>query len=267
MKNNKMYGIAAAFACMLMSCGTGRNSVAFVDFSGEWDIVEVNGKKVSTADVPFLGFDKEGHRLYGSAGCNRLMGSFDVDTLHIGKMKFDQVAATRMMCQDMTLEQHVMEALNKVAGYETVGENVALNDVTGHSVMLLKKRDIAEATVEELNGAWEIVTVKGHSVGQTEKQPQLIFDLNGNKVYGNTGCNTINGSFTQENGQGASLRFGQMISTMMACPNMEVESDILNALNEVRSFIEKEEGMMALLGEDGTELLILKKLHEVGTED
>ena len=74
---NKKYFAAAALACALMSCGTGKNSVAVVDFTGEWNIVEVNGEKVSAENAPFLGFDKDGHRLYGNAGCNRLMGSFE----------------------------------------------------------------------------------------------------------------------------------------------------------------------------------------------
>lgn len=174
---NKKYFAAAALACALMSCGTGKNSVAVVDFTGEWNIVEVNGEKVSAENAPFLGFDKDGHRLYGNAGCNHLMGSFELDTLNAGKVKFGQVAATRMMCPDMTLEQNVLEALNKVAGYETVGEDVALNDAEGKPVILLQKREVAEVSVNDLNGAWEIVSVKGNPVGEVEKQPQLVFNV------------------------------------------------------------------------------------------
>ena len=235
---NKKYFAAAALACALMSCGTGKNSVAVVDFTGEWNIVEVNGEKVSAENAPFLGFDKDGHRLYGNAGCNRLMGSFELDTLNAGKVKFGQVAATRMMCPDMTLEQNVLEALNKVAGYETVGEDVALNDAEGKPV----------------------------PVGEVEKQPQLVFNVAEKRVHGNASCNTINGSFTQEEGQAASLRFSQMISTMMACPNMDVESSILKALDEVRSFEIKADGTVSLLGADGAEVLSLKKLAETEAE-
>ena len=53
-----------------------------------------------------------------------------------------------MMCPDMTLEQNVLEALNKVAGYETVGEDVALNDAEGKPVILLQKREVAEVSVK-----------------------------------------------------------------------------------------------------------------------
>ena len=87
---NRKYLAAAAFACLLMSCGSGKNSVAVVDFSGEWNIVEVNGEKVSAENTPFLGFDNAEHRLYGNAGCNRLMGTFNLDTLNAGKISFGQ---------------------------------------------------------------------------------------------------------------------------------------------------------------------------------
>ena len=58
-----------------------------------------------------------------------------------------------MMCPDMTLEQNVLEALNKVAGYETVGEDVAaLNDAEGKPVILLQSVKW-QASVNDLNGA------------------------------------------------------------------------------------------------------------------
>lgn len=45
---------------------------------------------------------------------------------------------------------------------------------------------------------------------------------------------------------------------MMMCPDMETETTVLNALNETRSFSIKN-GQVYLLGENGNELLVLKK--------
>ena len=149
---NKKYFAAAALACALMSCGTGKNSVAVVDFTGEWNIVEVNGEKVSAENAPFLGFDKDGHRLYGNAGCNRLMGSFELDTLNAGKVKFGQVAATRMMCPDMTVEKNVLAALGQVKKYKQLGkENMALCASSNRPVIVLQKKE-ASAKLADLNG-------------------------------------------------------------------------------------------------------------------
>lgn len=94
----------------------------------------------------------------------------------------------------------------------------------------------------------------------------MTFDLAEKRVYGNASCNTINGGFSQEEGKPSSLQFSQMISTMMACPDMETERNILDALNKVRSFEVKENGTVSLLGEDGSELLTLKKLAAAEVE-
>ena len=36
---------------------------------------------------------------------------------------------------------------------------------------------MAEVSVNDLNGAWEIVSVKGNPVREVEKQPQLVFNV------------------------------------------------------------------------------------------
>ena len=154
----------------------------------------------------------------------------------------------------------------QAAGMSATFYHAGLNDAEGKPVILLQKREVAEVSVNDLNGAWEIVSVKGNPVGEVEKQPQLVFNVAEKRVHGNASCNTINGSFTQEEGQAASLRFSQMISTMMACPNMDVESSILKALDEVRSFEIKSDGTVSLLGADGAEVLSLKKLAETEAE-
>ena len=258
----------AATVAGLSSCASTKNAATLSSLSGEWNIIEINGSAVVPApnqEFPFIGFDTKTGQVYGNSGCNRLMGSFDVNAKP-GQIDLGALGSTRMMCPDMTLEQNVLEALNKVAGYETVGEDVALNDAEGKPVILLQKREVAEVSVNDLNGAWEIVSVKGNPVGEVEKQPQLVFNVAEKRVHGNASCNTINGSFTQEEGQAASLRFSQMISTMMACPNMDVESSILKALDEVRSFEIKADGTVSLLGADGAEVLSLKKLAETEAE-
>ena len=124
----------------------------------------------------------------------------------------------------------------------------------------MQKREVAEVSVNDLNGAWEIVSVKGNPVREVEKQPQLVFNVAEKRVHGNASCNTINGSFTQEEGQAASLRFSQMISTMMACPNMDTERLVLEALNKVASFtLDQDKSKLSLLDENGTEVMSLTK--------
>lgn len=54
------------------------------------------------------------------------------------------------------------------------------------------------------------------------------------------------------------MRFDNVATTMMMCPDMETETIVLNALNETKSFSMKDDKVY-LLGENGNELLVLKK--------
>ena len=95
-------------------------------------------------------------------------------------------------------------------------------------------------------------------VGTAEVTPFIGFNLDESRIYGNMGCNTINGALTQEDGKPNSLRFDNVATTMMMCPDMETETIVLNALNETKSFSMKD-NKVYLLGENGNELLVLKK--------
>ena len=257
---NKKYFAAAALACALMSCGTGKNSVAVVDFTGEWNIVEVNGEKVSAENAPFLGFDKDGHRLYGNAGCNRLMGSFELDTLNAGKVKFGQVAATRMMCPDMTTEKNVLSALAQVKGYKKAGkEKMYLCNASNRPVVVLEKKE-ADVKLSVLNGEWKIKEANGEAIPSgMEKQPFIAFDVKKKSIHGNAGCNLINGGFETSTSNAKSISFPGVASTMMACPDMETEGKILKALNEVKSFDVLAGGGIGLYDANNALVIVLEK--------
>lgn len=246
---------AAAFAAvMLSSCGTTGKSV---DISGEWNVVSVEGQKVT--GNPYIGFDMQEGRLYGNAGCNRIMGGVELDSINPGKIGFTGVASTRMMCPDMETEQKVLEALNEVAGYQASATGVELTDKDGKVLISLEKREAPAVSVNDINGEWTISKVDGAAVEIADKTPFLSFNVTENTVHGNGGCNIINGSFSQEEGNPSSLKFGQMISTMMAGPGMETESKVLAAINKVVSFVMNEDGTLSLMDAGNNEVLLLVK--------
>lgn len=246
---------AAAFvAVVLSSCGTTGKSV---DIAGEWNVVSVEGQEVK--GNPYIGFDMEEGRLYGNAGCNRIMGGVELDSINPGKIGFTGVASTRMMCPDMETEQKVLEALNEVTGYKASATGVELTDKDGNVVMSLEKREAPAVSVNDINGKWNITRVEGWDVEVADKVPFLSFNVAENAVHGNGGCNIINGSFSQEDGNASSLKFGQMISTMMAGPGMETERKVLAAMNKVVSFVLNEDGTLSLMDAGNTEVLQLVK--------
>lgn len=253
-------GVAAICAVALMtSCMSSKKTAQTVDLTGEWNIVTVDGEKIENEKAPFIGLDMNGKRVYGSAGCNRMMGGFELDSVQAGKIHFSQIATTRMMCPDMDTEHKILGALNKVEGYSGTENSVELTDAEGKTVIVLEKRVQAAATLNDLAGEWIISALNGKAVKKMDKTPFLVFNIEEKRVHGNAGCNIINGGFSQEEGEEASLKFSQMISTMMACPDMEVESQVLKALGEVRSFKMDRGTSVSLLDEKGNAVLTLEK--------
>lgn len=254
----KMLISAAAFAAVVLSsCGTTGKSV---DISGEWNVVSVKGEQV--AGNPYIGFDLAEGRIYGNAGCNRIMGGVEVDSVNPSKIGFTGVGATRMMCPDMETEQKVLEALNEVAGYQASSAGVELTDKDGNVLMSLEKKEAPAVSVNDINGKWNITKVEGAAVEVADKTPFISFNVAENAVHGNGGCNIINGSFSQEEGNPSSLKFGQMISTMMAGPGMETERKVLSAMNKVASFVVNEDGTLSLMDVADNEVLLLVKSED-----
>lgn len=73
--------------------------------------------------------------------------------------------------------------------------------------------------------------------------PSITFDIEQNRFSGSGGCNRIMGSVTAE---GDRLRFGKVASTMMACDNLDLEKEFLNALeNTVNYKVNGNELMLA----------------------
>jgi len=99
--------------------------------------------------------------------------------------------------------------------------------------------------LEELNG--EGVSGEGLMKGP----PKLEFLVDKGRIAGHGGCNSIMGIYVNE---WKTLRFGQIASTLMACPDMDLEQKFLAALSAKPFRYEFREGELILSGSDGTTL-------------
>lgn len=246
----------------LSSCGSTKQAVSLTSMDGEWNIIELNGTAVVPAPgqgFPYIGFDSKKGDVYGHSGCNRFMGSFDVNAKP-GKISFGPLGTTRMACPDMTLERNVLTALAQVKKYKSLGKgNWALCGSSSRPLIVLQKRE-KEAVANDLSGKWLIREVAGEIVPQVmENQPFVEFDMTAKRLHGNAGCNIINGAVVTDEKTPEAVSFPQVISTMMACPDQEIEGRILNALNETRSFGWQPDGNMVFYGGDGALLLVLSR--------
>lgn len=246
----------------LSSCGSSKNAATLSSISGEWNIIEVNGATVVPApgqEFPFIGFDTKAGKVYGSSGCNRMMGSFDVHAKP-GTIDLGAMASTRRMCPDMTVEQNVLSALSQVKKYKSLGKgNMALCGSSNRPVVVLQKKE-PSVKLSDLNGKWMISEAGGQALPEgMENQPFIEFNAAKKSLHGNAGCNLINGGIVTDGKNPASISFPQLISTMMACPDMEVESRVLKALNAVTSFGKLANGGIGLYDEANNLVLVLMK--------
>lgn len=262
MKKLLMFLCVCGAMISFSSCRSSKEVVTASALNGEWDIVEINGAAVNPGagkELPYIGFDSQTGRVYGESGCNRMMGSFDTQA-KAGVMDLSNIAGSRMMCPDMTLEQNVLNALKLVKGYKVVnGHDIALTNANKRPVMVLSPRKTV-SLLSSLEGEWRIIKIKKRAVpAELDKEPFVSFDTKTKRIHGNAGCNMINGGIVTEENKPHSISFPAVAATMMACPDMKIEKSVLEALNEVKSFETFEDRTAGLYGEDGTEVLFLKK--------
>jgi copper homeostasis protein (lipoprotein) len=96
-----------------------------------WRLVELDGKPVAApADSRAPGFTLlvDGHKVQGSAGCNRMMGSYELTG---SSLKFGPLATTRMACPAMEAEQAYLKALGTTTRYEIMGSSLTLFGADG----------------------------------------------------------------------------------------------------------------------------------------
>ena len=104
------------------------------------------------------------------------------------------------------------------------------------------------------------VSFKDGSRGERPKQIYEYLDMAEKKVHGNSGCNIFNTSITLDDNDISAITIAPGATTMMACPNMDLETSILNAMGEVVSVkAGKDENEMILVDNAGNVLLVLSK--------
>lgn len=86
---------------------------------------------------------------------------------------------------------------------------------------------------------WKLVQLHGRKIDtpKGEREAFLFLSSAGNRVLGNAGCNSVNGS--HELAPMKRLRFSKMATTLMACPNMETEKEFLDVLENTDSYFLK----------------------------
>ena len=142
MRNLVVLVVVMVMGMGISGCGVLKRSASGQDIAGEWDLISLDGKAVSVSGEqrPYMGFDLREGMVSGSTGCNRMMGAVTVDR-KLGILSFGPISGTRMACPDMSLEQALFSAMEKVRSYAFHPDgSLALLDETGGELMVLRRR-------------------------------------------------------------------------------------------------------------------------------
>jgi heat shock protein HslJ len=84
--------------------------------------------------------------------------------------------------------------------------------------------------------------------GEASNPIQIVFDANGQRISGSTGCNRFTAELDEDS---RGFSFSKIASTKMACTpqRMELENDFLYQLNDYRSIIRNGDQLL-MVGND-----------------
>ena len=97
---------------------------------------------------------------------------------------------------------------------------------------------------------WKLIELNGNPVVNDDtlnREPYIIFKAD-NRINGTGGCNIFNGSYELQESTNR-IKMSQVMSSMMACANMEIEGELLRILQSVDNYT---------LSADGTTLSLNK---------
>jgi heat shock protein HslJ len=98
-----------------------------------------------------------------------------------------------------------------------------------------KTPSAAEITLE--GTYWRLTELMGKPVPKEsamKKESFIMLDKTNTRVSASGGCNVLGGSYAVEDGN--RIKFSAFIGTQMACPDMEIEQQLLKALEQADNY-------------------------------
>lgn len=190
---------------------------------GNWvlkTLQKEDAKSAFAGDLPSIGFDFEKNSVYGSGGCNRYTGDFTLSQKN--EFSAPKLASTMRACIQANKEPQFLKALSTPNLTVSI-ENGLLTFSQNKTVMLQfkKGKEQTPLTTEALVGKWNLTSIAGGDLATlfTNKVPTMEMTADG-KVTGYAGCNNYRSTYALD---GNTVTFGPVMSTKMACPDMQGE--------------------------------------------
>lgn len=108
----------------------------------------------------------------------------------------------------------------------------------------------------QLQGEWNLQTLRGVAPATSIHLPTLEIDLKENRITGNSGCNNYFASI--EHYSSTALSFSAIGATRILCLSENIESDYFQALQEVTTY-KIQANTLSLLNKQGEEVVKMIK--------
>jgi heat shock protein HslJ len=212
---------------------------------------------VDGADRPFVAgstvrLDFSGGAVSVHAGCNRMHGDYRLagDRLTVGPL-----ASTEMACAQPLMEQDAWLSRTVLASPLTAKLDGDTLTLTRPGLeLVLTDRTVASPDVPLQGTAWELeATREGDAISLVPagvRRPTLMIQRDGTVVL-HTGCNSGGGTATVE---GATITFGPVITTKMACADVagqKTEAAVLGVLDGAVTWSVTERSLTLTHGDRG----------------
>lgn len=126
-----------------------------------------------------------------------------------------------------------------------------------------KSQKAVVASYSDLDGEWSVVELNGNKLDPDKSNQLIVIDVARNHLSGNAGCNRMNGSIEYSETRKNIIKFPQVATTRMACPELKGEQEFLEALNKVVRFEAegdvKPVNTIAFYGTDNGKLMVIEK--------
>lgn len=215
-----------------------------------WTLTTLEGQAVTSSPnqeqkIHFV--LQEGGKVTGFTGCNAFNGNY---TLEEGnRIRFSKMATTRMACPDQAVnESEFLEVFELADNYTVNGNTLMLNVGRRAPLAAFTKNTMSTSDITEKY--WKLTTLDGQPVtmaANQEREVYFILKAQDKQVTGFSGCNTFSGTYELEKGN--RISFGQMLSTLRACPDVKVnESAFLQVFDQADNYTINGDVLMLNIG-------------------
>ena len=222
---------------------------------GEWTLMTMRKKEVSTTQRPYIYLDFANHKVYGCNGCNDLNGKFSQSGTNIS---FSEMITTENECHQTTSERSIMKTLGEVQRFKITSlfniEYLHLMNNKGNVLMVLKRQNL-----DALNGAWKVKELDGEHISDSDMR--FVIDIDMRAIHGNSGMNIINGIITIDPNKDFAIQFEDFHTGGNIADGIGMETNVLLAFEQAESCKRINDNEMALLDKQGKIVLVLSRIE------